>query len=169
MKSNMRLQQPSLLITDDDSNFRETLRFVLEPRGYRIILAADGQEALDILAHSDVHLVLLDMHMPRLTGLETLRRVKQMRLRMPCILLSARLDECLIQQARLAEAFSVLSKPVSREQLTTTVELAIRRTYEDFVPEANSEIRQPGPGSEPGQGTPPGQLPPHGRFGPKRP
>ena len=130
----MLLQHPSLLITDDDSNFRETLQFVLERRGYRTLLAADGEEALEILQRSDVHLALFDMHMPKLSGLETLRRVKQIRWRLPCILLSARLDEALIQQARLAEAFSVLAKPISRDMLTSTVELAIRRTYEEFQP-----------------------------------
>ena len=48
---------------------------------------------------------------------------------MPCILLSAGLDETIIRQAELAEAFSVLAKPISRQQLTSTVEAAMRRIY----------------------------------------
>jgi CheY-like chemotaxis protein len=124
----MRLELPSLLITDDDVDFRETLRAVFEPR-FKTILAGDGQEALDIVHQCEVHLVLLDMHMPRLTGLETLQRVKQIKSRIPCILLSAGLDETLEQQARLAEAFSVLSKPVTRRELTSTVDAAMRRVY----------------------------------------
>jgi two-component system chemotaxis response regulator CheY len=120
---------PSLLITDDDTAFRETLCGVFQPRGFRIFSAGDGEEALRIVGQEDVHLVLLDMHMPRLTGLETLRRVKQFRSRLPCILLSARLDELLIQQARLAEAFSVLAKPVSHRLITSTVDQALRRIY----------------------------------------
>jgi CheY-like chemotaxis protein len=124
----MRVELPSLLITDDDHDFRETLRAVFEPR-FRTILASDGEEALDIVRSRDVHLLLLDMHMPRLTGLETLKRVKQLRSRLPCILISAGLDETLERQARLAEAFSVLAKPVSRRQLTSTVEDALRRVY----------------------------------------
>ena len=125
----MRLELPSLLITDDDRDFRETLRGVFEPR-FHTLLAGDGQQALDIVRSQEVHLVLLDMHMPRLTGLETLRRVKHIKSRLPCILLSAALDETIIQQARLAEAFSVLAKPVSRHQLTSTVEAALRRVYD---------------------------------------
>ena len=119
----------SILITDDDQGFRETLRGVLEPEGYHTILAGDGEEALGIVASHDVHLVLLDMHMPRLTGLETIQRVKQFKSRIPCILLSAGLDEALERQARLAEAFSVLAKPVTRRQLTSTVDAAMRRIY----------------------------------------
>ena len=124
----MRLEFPSLLITDDDRDFRETLRSLFEPR-FRTLVAGDGEEALDIVRSQEVHLLLLDMHMPKLTGLETLRRVKQFKSRLPCILLSAGLDEAIIRQAELAEAFSVLSKPISRQQLTSTVDAAMRRIY----------------------------------------
>jgi CheY-like chemotaxis protein len=120
---------PSILITDDDHDFRETLRIVFEPFGFHTLLAGDGEEALEILRQREVHLLLLDMHMPRLSGLETIRRVKQFKSRLPCILLSAALDEALIRQAEIAQAFSVLSKPVSRLQITSAVELALRRTY----------------------------------------
>jgi CheY-like chemotaxis protein len=124
----MQLQLPSILITDDDHDFRETLRVVFEPR-FRTLLAGDGEEALQIVRDEEVHLLLLDMHMPKLTGLETLRRVKQFKSRLPCILLSAGLNDSLIRQAQLAQAFSVLSKPITRQQLTSTVEAAMRRIY----------------------------------------
>jgi CheY-like chemotaxis protein len=120
---------PSLLITDDDADFRETLRCVFEPRGFRTLVASDGEEALRIVHSQEVHLLLLDMHMPKLTGLETLRRVKQFRATLPCILLSAHLDELLIEQARLAQAFSVLAKPVTLRQITGVVGQALERTY----------------------------------------
>ena len=125
----MFVLKPSILITDDDREFRETLRALFEPRGFNTLLAGNGEEALDIVRDHDVHLLLLDMHMPRLTGLETIRRVKQFKSRLPCILISAGLDERLMQQARLAEAFSVLSKPITRLQLTSVVDMALRRTY----------------------------------------
>jgi CheY-like chemotaxis protein len=124
----MRLELPSLLITDDDHDFRETVRAVFEPR-FRTLTAGDGQEALEIVRSQEVHLLLLDMHMPRLTGLETLRQVKRLKRRLPCILISAGMDEALAHQARLAEAFSVLAKPISRQQLTSTVDAAMRRIY----------------------------------------
>ena len=140
----MRSDSPSILITDDDLDFRETLRFVLEPFGFRTLLAGDGEEALHIVHSEDVHVVLLDMHMPKLSGLETIRRVKQMNSRLPCILLSAGLDELLIRQAHLAEAFSVLAKPVTRQQLTSVVNQALQRTYA-WEP----GLRTPMPGDRP--------------------
>ena len=125
----MNIEAPSLLITDDDRAFRETLQGVFEPQGFRTLLASDGEEALWIVRREEVHLVLLDMHMPKLTGLETLRLVKRFKSILPCILMSANLDQPLIEQARLAQAFSVLSKPVPLRQLTGIVRLALERTY----------------------------------------
>jgi DNA-binding NtrC family response regulator len=142
----MRLAVPSILITDDDRHFRETLRAVLETRGFRTFLAEDGEAALEVVSHEEVHLVLLDMHMPRLSGLETIQRVKQLKSRLPCILISAGLDECLAQQALRAEAFSVLAKPITRLQLTSVVNRAFERTYNWDVLRG---CEWPGAGDEP--------------------
>ena len=120
---------PSLLISDDDLNFRETLESVFTPRGFRILLAGDGEEALHIVRTQEVHLALLDMHMPKLTGLETLRQVKQFKALLPCILMSAHCDELLIEQARSAHAFLVLSKTVTLRQIIGAVWHALERTY----------------------------------------
>jgi len=126
----MMIPNPSILITDDDQQFRETVRGVLVSRGYRTLLAGSGSEALDIVQREDVHVVLLDMHMPWLTGLETLRMVKLLKSRLPCILLSGQMDDQLRREAEAAQAFWVLSKPVSRVELTSVVELAIARSFE---------------------------------------
>jgi CheY-like chemotaxis protein len=120
---------PSILITDDDRSFRETLQGVLEPEGYHTILAGDGQEALGIVASCEVHLVLLDMHMPRLTGLDTVRLLRDRRKFIPCVLMSARADDDLVQQARREDVFSVLTKPVSRQVIMGTVRSALERAW----------------------------------------
>jgi CheY-like chemotaxis protein len=125
----MAIETPSLLITDDDAAFRETLQEVLRPAGFQTLQAEDGEEAVRIVRTEVVHLVLLDMHMPKLTGLETLRMVKQVKALLPCILLSADLDDMLIEQARRDHAFSVLRKPVTRRQITGVVFQALERTY----------------------------------------
>jgi CheY-like chemotaxis protein len=126
----MLVETPSILITDDDHAFRETLRGMLEPRGFRTVTASNGEEALRIISAEPVHLLLLDMHMPRLSGLEAVRRIRQLNLQLPCVLLSAALDEAIIQQARLAEVFAILAKPVSRCDITNTVDQAFRRVYD---------------------------------------
>jgi CheY-like chemotaxis protein len=125
----MTIDAPSLLITDDDRAFRETLQGVFEPQGYHTLLAGDGIEALEIVHQQVVHVALFDMHMPRLTGLDTLRRVKQFKAMLPCIILSADLDDLIVEEARMADAFSVLSKPVTLIQIVGIVRQALERTY----------------------------------------
>jgi len=123
------LQRPAILITDDDVSFRETLRFALEPRGYETLVAEDGSEALRIVQQEDVDLLLLDMHMPRFTGIETLRLVREVKSQLPCILMSAKLDEDIRRQAQEANIFSVMAKPVELLDLNRTVQQALRATY----------------------------------------
>ena len=67
----------SILIADDDPRCRETLRDIVEPEGYVALLASSGEEALEIIQGAPVHLALFDMHMNRLTGLETVQLVHQ--------------------------------------------------------------------------------------------
>ncbi len=119
---------PSILITDDDQGFRETVRELLEPQGFRTLLAADGEEALEIVRFEPVHLLVLDMHMPKLTGVETIREVKRIRALLPCILVSAALDDEIVRQVQ-DQAFSVLHKPVSGRKIMQTVRNALRWTY----------------------------------------
>jgi len=126
----MILEVPSMLITDDDRDFRETLRGVFETRGFRTLLAEDGQEAIEIVHREQIHVALLDMHMPRLTGLETIRRVKKVHAIVPCILISAEMNEGLAEEAKEVDAFSSLSKPVSLSEITQTVSLAMRTAYD---------------------------------------
>jgi CheY-like chemotaxis protein len=119
----------SILITDDDRDSRETLRDIVAPEGYRTILAASGEEALEIVHVEPIHLVLLDMHMPRLTGLETIRLMHEDNAVLPCILVTADADAGLIRQALNAQVFSVIPKPVSKNVVLYTVVRALGRVY----------------------------------------
>lgn len=119
----------NLLITDDDPRARESLRDIVEPAGYRTLLAADGEEALDIMQRHDVHLALIDMHMPRLTGLETLEIARQLRGQFPSILISGDHDEALLRKALSAHVFCVLSKPVNGSAVIYVVSRALQKFY----------------------------------------
>jgi two-component system chemotaxis response regulator CheY len=119
----------SILITDDDRGCREALRSIVEPEGYRTFLASSGEEALDIVQEESIHLALLDMHMPTLTGLETLQLVRGINALLPCILVTADATEVLIRQAFRARAYSVIPKPVSKNVVLYTVVRALVRVY----------------------------------------
>lgn len=119
----------SILIADDDDSHRCTLRDVFEPRGYHTLLASNGQEALEILQFEPVHCVILDVHMPRLCGLETLRIVRESRFTLPCILVTADPSEQVVNRALALRAFTVLTKPVSLAQVTSSVRDALQASY----------------------------------------
>jgi two-component system, response regulator PdtaR len=119
----------SILIADDDGRCREALRDIMEPEGFRTLLASSGEEALDIVQRRPVHLVLLDMHMRTLTGLETLQLVRQINALLPAILITADANESLLRQACQAHVYSVIPKPVSKNVVLYTVVRALARSY----------------------------------------
>jgi CheY-like chemotaxis protein len=121
----------SILITDDDRSCRETLREIMEVEGYRTLLASSGEEAVDIVRAQGAHLVLLDMYMPSLTGLETIQLLRQVNATMPCILVTADANERLLRQACQVRVYSVIPKPVSRHVVLYTVVRALGRCYGD--------------------------------------
>lgn len=119
-----------LLIADDDSQFRQTLCAIFEP-WFELVEASSGEEAIDIVQQRDVDLILLDMNMEELTGLETLRIVKALNEILPCIIITADATPDLRRDAEEASAFSVLAKPVTKTEIVMTVSIAIVETYND--------------------------------------
>jgi CheY-like chemotaxis protein len=119
----------SLLITDDDPSARETLRDIFEASGYRTFLAESGEEAIDIATREDVHLALMDMHLPRISGLEALEIVRQTKHDLPGILVTADRDEHLYRRALSAHVYCVLAKPVSRNLVIHVVTRALAKFY----------------------------------------
>ena len=119
----------SILIADDDRNSRDALREIFQPAGFDTHVAASGEEAIDIVLGRTIHLVVLDMHMPTLTGMETLRVVRQINASLPAILVTGDPSESLVRQAIQAQFYSVIPKPVSRHLLMHTVLKALMRSY----------------------------------------
>ena len=119
-----------ILITDDDNRCREALRDIMAPQGYETLEASCGEEAVDIVRSGvEVHLVLLDMHMPTLTGLETLQLVRQINALLPAILVTADASESLMRQAIQSQVYSVIPKPVNKNVVLYTVIRALTKFY----------------------------------------
>jgi CheY-like chemotaxis protein len=118
----------SILIADD-LGCREVLRELVEGVGYRTLLAASGEEALELASDTEVHLALLDMNLPKLTGLETLQLVRQMHAMLPGILVTADNSQSLMREAQRSSVYSVLPKPVRKEMVLGTVARALRKHY----------------------------------------
>lgn len=138
----------SILIADDDRGTRETLGEVLQDRGFDTVLAKDGGEAVELVQVQMVHLVLFDMHMPRLTGLEALNLVRQtLHKLLPAVLMTADATTELMKQAMLAQVYSVIPKPVNKNIVLHTLAKALEQVYG----KPPVQPPNPQPDSEPGR------------------
>src|SRR5215207_2442739 len=97
----------SILIADDDDYCRETLRDIVEPEGYRALLASSGEEAIEIMQGEPIHLALFDLQMPRMTGLEAVQVAHQIKALLPCILVTANATQEVIRAAFQVRVYSV--------------------------------------------------------------
>ena len=120
---------PNLLVTDDDLAFRQVVCEGLRRRGFCVTEAGDGQEAIDVISRSNVHMVLIDVHMPRVTGLEVIRHLHQHPQSPPCVLMSAELNDEIRREAERMRAYQVLSKPIRLVQLTDVIRGALSEVY----------------------------------------
>lgn len=111
----------TILIVDDEPEIGELVGEFLRLRGYRTKTAANGETALAIVKQNPPDLVLLDIYMPGMNGVEVLRTLNETGFAGGVIMLTASQDEPLLQSALDLGAFDVLSKPVDLKQ----VELAV--------------------------------------------
>jgi len=117
----------TLLIADDDAGLRESLERMLTREGYRVVLASDGRAALERVQAGGVDLIVTDLRMPGLTGLELLRAAKAIMPDVDVILLTAfgTVEEAV--KAMKDGAYDFLTKPFRREQLIKLIDKALER------------------------------------------
>ena len=117
-------KRPIILIVDDDRNTREGLQRALQRR-YSVRLAEDATRALDLLADSEVDVLLSDLRMPGLDGLALLRRVQAQHPSTICILLTAYGSVETAVEAMKQGAYDFLTKPVNLDHLDMLIERAL--------------------------------------------
>jgi len=117
----------TLLVADDDPAVRESLERTLTREGYRVTLAADGQAALERLQNGGVDLVLADLKMPGLSGLELLRAAKEVAPDVDVIMLTAFGTVEQAVKAMKDGAYDFLTKPFQRAQLLRLIRQALER------------------------------------------
>ena len=118
----------SVLVVDDDPSLRSALRRALEMDRYRVSLAADGQQALELIRAEHFDAVVLDVNMPKLDGLEACRRLRDAGDRVPILMLTARdaIDDRV--EGLEAGADDYLVKPFALRELKARVKALLRRT-----------------------------------------
>jgi len=116
----------TVLVVDDEKPLRDFVRRNLEVRGYKVLNASNGLEALAIFNNTQIDLVILDIMMPHLDGLETTRRIRE-HSRVPIIILTAMGEESVKVSAFDLGADDYLTKPFGVGELLGRVKAVLRR------------------------------------------
>jgi CheY-like chemotaxis protein len=113
VKCAMRTGNSSILFVDDDAGVRETTAALLASRGFRLLVAGDGEEALRLLRKNDVDVLLTDIMMPRMNGIELARKARLLRPGLKVLFMTA-----YFSQAAEAERLGrLLLKPVRSPEI----------------------------------------------------
>lgn len=122
------LRPATLLVVDDEKAIRDALRIVLEEEGYRILEAADGEEAVRMVLSRPPDVLLLDIRMPRLDGLSALERIRQAGVDVPILMISGHATINTAVEALRLGAQDFLEKPLEREVVLKRVEGVLERS-----------------------------------------
>jgi DNA-binding response OmpR family regulator len=118
-----KLKRPmnKILIVDDEPNILLSLEFLFKKEGYKVFIARDGEEAMDIIEASDPELVILDIMMPKVDGYEVCRYLKKNHKDVKVIFLTAKSKHQDIQKGMDLGADLYLTKPFSTKDLVSKV------------------------------------------------
>jgi len=118
-----------VLVVDDDPDVRQLVEMKLRLDGIETLTAANGQEALDVLEANDVDLVVLDLMMPVMDGIETCRRIREAddMAELPVIMLTAKAQAADIQTGFATGATDYVVKPFSPRELLSRVRGSLAR------------------------------------------
>lgn len=118
----------NILVVDDEKEIRNLLEINLINEGYTVFKASCGEEALEILDTEEIHLIVLDIMMPGMDGLEVCRRVRE-KYSIPILMLSAKAEDMDKIQGIMTGADDYVCKPFNQLELTVRVRALLRRAY----------------------------------------
>lgn len=135
------VKRGKILVVDDESSIRRTLEGVFRDEGFETIHSEDGESALTILADERPVLVVLDIWMPGMDGIETLRRIKQLYPDLPVIMISGHATIATAVSATRLGASDFVEKPFDLDRLMQTVTRAVAQNS-DSVPQEEVERKE---------------------------
>ena len=128
----MAAKKPRILVADDQRGMRLTLSGIIEDQGYNVTVAEDGYQALNAVKKSAYDLIFLDIKMPGLDGMETFRKIREVRPDSTVVLMTAFAMDEEVTEALQQGVSSIIYKPfdmqsvvVLVESLTTTVDVLV--------------------------------------------
>lgn len=131
-----------ILLVDDEEAIIESIEFALRQEGFEVVKAGDGQEALQKVQLEKPNLLVLDLMLPHVSGLEVCRILRREKNEVPIIMLTAKGEEIDRVIGLEVGADDYLVKPFSLRELTARIRALLRRSKPNDVDPANIEIHQ---------------------------
>lgn len=122
----MSTRTAKILVVDDERQIRRVMRVALQSQGYEVVDARNGEDALTVMQSESFDLVLLDLNMPGIGGMEACRRIRQIS-EVPIVILSVRSTEMDKVEALDAGADDYVMKPFGEKELMARIRAALRR------------------------------------------
>jgi two-component system response regulator (stage 0 sporulation protein F) len=115
-----------ILLTDDEEDFRKTMKFWLESKGYSVDCADNGEIAVRMIQEATPNIVFLDLNMPVLDGLQTLKKIREFNKDLPVIIISAYADDPRLREANSYGISGVFYKGKDFKEWLSLLETALR-------------------------------------------
>lgn len=131
--------QPTILVVDDEKEIRELIEIYLKNEGYEVILAEEGIQALEIAKKENIHLMILDIMLPNIDGIQICKRVRE-ELDVPIIMLSAKREDNDKILGIMTGADDYVTKPFNPLELVVRVKAQLRRYLNMTKKPENYEI-----------------------------
>ncbi len=119
------------LVVDDEKGISEQLKEFLENRGYKAVSATDGQKAIELAKKESPHIVILDIRMPGLSGIEVLRELKKINDKIRVIMLTGYEDDTTKSISHELGASAYMTKPYNFEEILRICRKLIGEIYEE--------------------------------------
>jgi len=111
-----------VLIVDDDKDFAEGLAELIDLEGYQPLVARSGEEALELISQHEVDIVFMDIRMPNMDGVDTIKKVRKLKPDIRIAMMTGYSDDAKIAEALKHGALGVLNKPIEIDDLVSTIE-----------------------------------------------
>jgi DNA-binding response OmpR family regulator len=122
-----------ILVVDDEQKILNVIQAYLIKEGYEVLTASDGEEALNIFKNQQVHLIILDLMLPKISGEQVCNKIRATS-SVPIIMLTAKTEEDNKIEGLAIGADDYITKPFSNRELVGRVKAILRRTYRDNKP-----------------------------------
>ncbi len=115
-----------ILLVDDQKDFVETISFWLKSKGYSVLVCSNGEEVPGLIQAEPFDILFLDVQMPRVDGIETLKRIRQINQTLPIIMFTAHPENPALTEAHHYNIAGIFPKAGTFENLTGIMEVALR-------------------------------------------